>query len=272
MISGLAHSECTEGCLSCEADAQTNTFSCKICDTYNYYFMYPGSNVCEKFEILNCEIPSVDRLCLICNSGYMLDEVAGICVQVGGSDIKTECLRYDSNMACVECNEDHFMDGSDCVAVTSTVSNCKIYSSLTKCDICKTGYFLVEESNGNQTCQSISKKSNCWRYSLNQCDECDNNKVMNKNYFLDQINNSAVIQTNVSIVEDEILFSTQQGNLCVDLSDVNCISTDSNTGECLSCDAGYFMNSSNVCEANPCLLYTSPSPRDGLLSRMPSSA
>ena len=24
--------------------------------------------------------------------------------------------------------------------------------------------------------------------------------------------------------------------------------------------------------ANPCLLYTSPSPRDGLLSRMPSSA
>ena len=25
-------------------------------------------------------------------------------------------------------------------------------------------------------------------------------------------------------------------------------------------------------EANPCLLYTSPSPRDGLLSRMPSSA
>ena len=25
-------------------------------------------------------------------------------------------------------------------------------------------------------------------------------------------------------------------------------------------------------KANPCLLYTSPSPRDGLLSRMPSSA
>ena len=25
-------------------------------------------------------------------------------------------------------------------------------------------------------------------------------------------------------------------------------------------------------EDNPCLLYTSPSPRDGLLSRMPSSA
>ena len=25
-------------------------------------------------------------------------------------------------------------------------------------------------------------------------------------------------------------------------------------------------------ESNPCLLYTSPSPRDGLLSRMPSSA
>ena len=27
-----------------------------------------------------------------------------------------------------------------------------------------------------------------------------------------------------------------------------------------------------LAEINPCLLYTSPSPRDGLLSRMPSSA
>ena len=27
-----------------------------------------------------------------------------------------------------------------------------------------------------------------------------------------------------------------------------------------------------ICHATPCLLYTSPSPRDGLLSRMPSSA
>ena len=27
-----------------------------------------------------------------------------------------------------------------------------------------------------------------------------------------------------------------------------------------------------ACHLNPCLLYTSPSPRDGLLSRMPSSA
>ena len=27
-----------------------------------------------------------------------------------------------------------------------------------------------------------------------------------------------------------------------------------------------------IASANPCLLYTSPSPRDGLLSRMPSSA
>ena len=28
----------------------------------------------------------------------------------------------------------------------------------------------------------------------------------------------------------------------------------------------------NVLKVRPCLLYTSPSPRDGLLSRMPSSA
>ena len=31
-------------------------------------------------------------------------------------------------------------------------------------------------------------------------------------------------------------------------------------------------NASDLTELEPCLLYTSPSPRDGLLSRMPSSA
>ena len=33
-----------------------------------------------------------------------------------------------------------------------------------------------------------------------------------------------------------------------------------------------FMKSVNLAKWNICLLYTSPSPRDGLLSRMPSSA
>ena len=35
---------------------------------------------------------------------------------------------------------------------------------------------------------------------------------------------------------------------------------------------GYNIESLTVAEVDTCLLYTSPSPRDGLLSRMPSSA
>ena len=35
---------------------------------------------------------------------------------------------------------------------------------------------------------------------------------------------------------------------------------------------GWAMNNSHSNNDIPCLLYTSPSPRDGLLSRMPSSA
>ena len=35
---------------------------------------------------------------------------------------------------------------------------------------------------------------------------------------------------------------------------------------------GYDIQGSDVAENANCLLYTSPSPRDGLLSRMPSSA
>ena len=35
---------------------------------------------------------------------------------------------------------------------------------------------------------------------------------------------------------------------------------------------GYYGLIHNICKEMNCLLYTSPSPRDGLLSRMPSSA
>ena len=37
-------------------------------------------------------------------------------------------------------------------------------------------------------------------------------------------------------------------------------------------DIGFRLNQEGVYELVACLLYTSPSPRDGLLSRMPSSA
>ena len=43
------------------------------------------------------------------------------------------------------------------------------------------------------------------------------------------------------------------------------------TGACLQSLAGH-TNDVLSAQFSPCLLYTSPSPRDGLLSRMPSSA
>ena len=46
------------------------------------------------------------------------------------------------------------------------------------------------------------------------------------------------------------------------------------TGPQIRCEipAELDKQSLNIRDANTCLLYTSPSPRDGLLSRMPSSA
>ena len=41
---------------------------------------------------------------------------------------------------------------------------------------------------------------------------------------------------------------------------------------CNSCSKILLHDSEGTHPSNPCLLYTSPSPRDGLLSRMPSSA
>ena len=51
------------------------------------------------------------------------------------------------------------------------------------------------------------------------------------------------------------------------------ITPDDQTIYCLNCDfKEHKPVESTVNKAKPCLLYTSPSPRDGLLSRMPSSA
>lgn len=143
------------------------------------------------------------------------------------------------------------MDGSECKAVTKTISNCQMYSAADTCKTCKLGYFLVTGSDNSQSCQSISKASNCWRYSLAQCDECKNNKVMNRNFFLDQEISSTVVQANVQIAKDELVLSAAQGDLCVTPSDPHCTSTDANTGECLECSSGYYLNSSKVCVANP---------------------
>ena len=46
--------------------------------------------------------------------------------------------------------------------------------------------------------------------------------------------------------------------------------TKARTGKCDDCTEGAYCDETGLSLA--CLLYTSPSPRDGLLSRMPSSA
>ena len=71
------------------------------------------------------------------------------------------------------------------------------------------------------------------------------------------------------IVDSQVFFETKkvvnQNNLVTVCQEANC----PNITECWSKKHATFMIMGDTCT---CLLYTSPSPRDGLLSRMPSSA
>ena len=68
-------------------------------------------------------------------------------------------------------------------------------------------------------------------------------------------------------VQDDYVFSIVRDNLFTG------INTSSEIGSVrIIVDGEFFFFSETQCSITGCLLYTSPSPRDGLLSRMPSSA
>ena len=98
-------------------------------------------------------------------------------------------------------------------------------------------------------------------------------KFMNRKYFIDQEFLDKVVKNfkNVNIFEDQIMINLN--NEAVDNETFEDIKT--KLGETLEVNKleinQYDKESIKSLFLN-CLLYTSPSPRDGLLSRMPSSA
>lgn len=54
-----------------------------------------------------------------------------------------DCITYGSPSSCIKCVDFKYASGgSSCAATSTTHPNCKTYSSVLKCLICKVGYSL----------------------------------------------------------------------------------------------------------------------------------
>ena len=79
------------------------------------------------------------------------------------------------------------------------------------------------------------------------------------------------ISNNFAAGEDELIFTDQSG-ISGSFDAATGILTLTGSASVADYQAALTTVAYNNTSDNPCLLYTSPSPRDGLLSRMPSSA
>lgn len=261
---------CGEGCLACSADS-SNNFTCDICDAHNQFFKRPGSTVCEKIEIPNCEVASVDFLCFLCAPGYILDGVGGKCLKVHAGAVVPFCYRYSQSGVCVQCNPSYYMSNFQCLATEKDLSDCEIYRSPQECLTCKSGFYLQERVDDSikppvvkQGCVKITEKNHCLAYSLAECDICKTGKIINKNYSISASLQGSFLQ-NVMVLGRETLFLNQrEGPVCVTPAASHCQIIKSSTGECEKCSTGYYRNDNNLCVPNPedavlnCAVYSSP--------------
>ncbi|MEL6802536.1 MAG: hypothetical protein AAFO91_01985, partial [Bacteroidota bacterium] len=261
---------CGEGCLACSADS-SNNFTCDICDAHNQYFRKPGSMDCEKIEIPNCEVASVDFLCFRCAPGYILDQVGGKCLKVHAGAVVENCYRYSQAGVCVQCKTDFYMSDTSCLPTTRTIVDCEVSRDAEECLSCVNGFFLEEKVDDSvtppvvkQACVKITEKDNCLAYSLAECDVCKTGKIINRNYSLSAALSGSFLQNVIAIGRENQILTRSEGPVCVTPSASNCQTIKSSTGECEKCSVGYYKNNLGVCVTNPedsvanCAVYTSP--------------
>ena len=86
---------------------------------------------CSLVTLENCLKMGVKGNCLICNDGYFIDSGTLSCVAV--STTITNCQVYSTIDSCLHCVPKYYMLDGECYAVQNEISGCYFYSSNNEC-------------------------------------------------------------------------------------------------------------------------------------------
>lgn len=133
-------------------------FVCNECDHTKSYFD-SVTKLCIIGSKSNCKTyNNTQNLCIECNNNFYLSN--GSCIANTSGD--TNCVTWSGSTrnACTTCNNSSilFTVSNKCRAVTTAITNCLEYDSLTTCSICADGTRL---ENLKTRCLTIPPSDNC---------------------------------------------------------------------------------------------------------------
>ena len=250
-------SACGTGTLKCESNDVPS-----VCDFTQDYVL--NGDKCEVKKVDGCEIASFDTSnapCFLCEKGKVLDSNSELCVDIDSENNVTNCFRYEKTSSdCVECVTDFFLSSGTCTAVGNIkVDNCSLYSSITQCQNCDSGYYLVENE-----CVKIESLPNCRLHSNKKCNKCSSGYFLNLAYI------SNPPSTNVETYDlfatgsyDQISINLNDSTstVCEKITVKNC-DEHATANTCNKCEDQYFLTESKLCERYPetpisnCLKYS----------------
>lgn len=109
--------------------------------------MYVTSEPCQK-GCLRCqnENNTTTKICTVCNpNGYIFDPAKDNkeCKAIG--DDLDNCSVYSANGVCLVCDLNYFLSEGKCVAVTTRITDCLLYESLTTCRSCYNKKIIADD-------------------------------------------------------------------------------------------------------------------------------
>lgn len=237
---------CGKGTLQCSAEDKP-----LICDFTIGYVLNENKDGCEMKTVEGCMVLNPEYTasnpCLVCEAGKVDDTENNKCVAVSTDKAKENCKTYNkTNSNCDSCEDDYFLNGAACSAVTEKVDNCATYSSATACSICKVGYYLEDAK-----CVKITVVDNCYSHSLNKCDMCDSDYVINRGLNADVTVDASLREALARGNQATVMMSAKNSNTVCQKKDVyKCIEFET-FDTCKTCSSLYMLDTNKKCQHYP---------------------